>query len=211
MRKQSIFIIVTIAIALGLGFWRETMSASGIRSGGAKSTLQVGTQLPLPQTIPAFALKNMDEQLFTEADLKQHWSLMVFGYTRCPASCPIILQTLSDVQKTLQPKVQVDTVFVSIEPEYDTPTQLKAFFAQDKYQNMRLKALTGAYTHVSHLAQTVGIHLAEATHDDSHKEHSGTLLLVNPEGKIAAVFSYQDKPGLIAQDVKHLMYRYNRV
>lgn len=212
MKKQTLFITVIILVGLGLGLWREhAVSSNGIQSGGKKTAaLQVGTQLPLPQAVPHFALEDTDGDTFTEEDFKKHWSFLVFGYTRCPASCPVILNTLTEIQKHLRPRALVSNVFVTIEPEYDTSTQLKNFFSQDKYQNLDVEALTGAKSSIKEFAHIVGLHLSEATNDGSHMEHSGTMLLINPEGKIAAIFNYQDQPALIANDVKQLMHRYNR-
>lgn len=211
MKKQSVFIFIILLAALSIGLWRENVAShGGVTSWGQSSKLAVGTALPLPQTVPAFALQDMHGQPFTEEELKQHWSIMVFGYTSCPESCPIILGAIKQIQHQLKSHANVETVFITIDPERDTPENLHAFFQTPAYEECQMNALTGSQQAIASLASQVGLHIEEATKKPTHIEHSGTLLLINPEGKIAALFTQVDQPTAIARDVKQMMHRYSR-
>lgn len=210
MKKQSIFIFAILMIALGIGLWRENSNGSGVTHWGQKAALTVGTALPLPQAVPTFTLVDTDGTEFTDTTLKQHWSLLMFGYTQCPESCPIILKAITQVQHQLTPQAQVDTVFITIHPEQDTAEHLKHFFQKEEFKGCHLHALTGSKTTIQSLANEVGLHLEAATNDATHIGHSGTLLLINPEGKIAALFTSTAEPAAIAHDVKNMMHRYSQ-
>lgn len=211
MKKQTLFITLILLVGLSIGIWREKFSShQGITSWGQKATLTVGTALPLPQAIPAFSLTDMQGQTFTEASFKDHWSLLVFGYTRCPEICPTILKSMTQVHRYLKPRAQIESVFVSIEPEHDTPDNLKQFFDKEPFNSMQIRGVTGPKPSIQALAEEVGLHLEEATQDAKHIGHSGTMLLINPEGKITALFTSANEPSAIAADIKSMMHRYSR-
>jgi protein SCO1/2 len=211
MKKQAVFIFLILIVALGIGIWRDNIAShNGVTSWGQKSPLTVGTALPLPQAIPAFSLVDMYGKPFTEGGLKQHWSLMVFGYTSCPEICPTILKSLTQIHQHLSPQSPVESVFISIDPEHDTPDTLNTFFQTDLYKDIQIRALTGSKTHIQSLMNEVGLHVEEATQNEKHIGHSGAVLLINPEGKIAALFTRVDAPAAIARDIKSIMHRYSR-
>jgi protein SCO1/2 len=211
MKKQSIFIFLIMIVALGIGLWREHMETTGgVTSWGQKADLAVGTAIPLPQAVPAFTLEDMHGQPFSNMALKRHWSLMVFGYTRCPDSCPIILESITKIQHQLRQQSQVETLFITIEPEHDTAENLMSFFQKEEFKGIPIRGLTGPKERIQSLASELGLHLGAALEEGKHIEHSGTLLLINPEGKITALFTRVDEPTAIAQDVKNMIHRYNQ-
>jgi len=80
-----------------------------------------GRQLSLP---------DQDGKLRTLADFKGKVVVVFFGYTQCPDVCPTTMAELAQVKKSLGPDGErVQGVFVSIDPERDTPQLLKAYMA----------------------------------------------------------------------------------
>lgn len=79
----------------------------------------------------SFAALDSNNNPITEADLKGKPVLMAFGYTNCADICPITVGYMRNVYERLTPEEQkqVQFVFVTVDPEYDTPAHLKAFLA----------------------------------------------------------------------------------
>lgn len=65
--------------------------------------------------------------------------LLFFGYTHCPDVCPTALSTMAKVMKNLSEKERekVKVLFVSVDPERDTPAVLKNYITPD----MKIKLL----------------------------------------------------------------------
>lgn len=78
-----------------------------------------------------FTAVDSNNEVITETDLKGKPVLMAFGYTNCADICPITVAYMRTVyeQLTAEEQTQVRFVFVTVDPEYDTPAHLKAFLA----------------------------------------------------------------------------------
>ncbi len=75
-------------------------------------------------------LPDVDGKLRTLADFKGKVAVVFFGYTQCPDVCPTTMAELAEVKRSLGPDGnRVIGVFVTVDPERDTPTLLKAYLA----------------------------------------------------------------------------------
>ncbi len=76
----------------------------------------------------ALDLTDADGKARHLSDFKGKVTVVFFGYTQCPDVCPTTLAELAAVKKDLGPDgARVQGVFVSIDPERDTPEVLKAY------------------------------------------------------------------------------------
>lgn len=76
------------------------------------------------------SLPDQDGKLRTLADFKGKVTVVFFGYTQCPDVCPTTMAELAQVKKSLGADGErVQGVFVSVDPERDTPELLKAYMA----------------------------------------------------------------------------------
>ncbi len=76
------------------------------------------------------SLPDQNGQLRTLADFKGKLAVVFFGYTQCPDVCPTTMAELAQVKKALGPDGErVQGVFITIDPERDTPELLKAYMA----------------------------------------------------------------------------------
>ncbi len=76
------------------------------------------------------SLQDPDGKTRTLADFKGKVTVMFFGYTQCPDVCPTTMAELAEVKRSLGPDGnRVIGVFVTVDPERDTPTLLKAYLA----------------------------------------------------------------------------------
>src|SRR5437868_1141102 len=117
--------VAIVAIAGGLLLARAMLGGGGEQLQLAKATL-----LSPPRPLPEFALTDHNGASFDQARLKQHWSLLFFGFTHCPDVCPTTLGMLAQTEKLLAdlPAAQrPQIVLISVDPQRDTPQQLAAY------------------------------------------------------------------------------------
>lgn len=212
MKKHSFFVIVVITLAIGIGIWREThVSTTTQAASQNEPALLGGTALPSTRALPAFELTDHHNHPFTNENLNNRWSFVFFGYTHCPELCPKSLGALSQLSQRIGPNPYVQFLFVSITPDLDTPERLKSFFEKEDYKLTHFIGLTGDEKTIKSLASTLGIYIAEEAHIDlEHLGHSGAVLLVNPKGELAAVFTSAENPHRIAHDFREMMTYFAR-
>src|SRR5213593_3400948 len=100
---------------------------------------------PVAQQIAAiggpFKLIDQNGQMVTDQDLKGRPFLVFFGFTHCPDVCPTTLFEVSEVLRRLGPDAdKVNALFVTVDPERDTPAALKDYLASF---DPHLRGLTG--------------------------------------------------------------------
>src|ERR1044071_1041914 len=77
-----------------------------------------------------FRLTDQNGKTITDQDLKGHPSLVFFGFTHCPEICPTALADISQVIDTLgSDGDKVNALFVTVDPERDTPAVLKDYLS----------------------------------------------------------------------------------
>jgi len=117
--------------AMVLGCTRPDDRAVAFASDGAAHGLR-GRVLPAPLPKPDLVLTDANGEPF---DLRRetdgYLTLLFFGYTSCPDICPIHMASLGAVMQPLRPTVRerIRVVFVTTDPERDTPERLKAWLA----------------------------------------------------------------------------------
>ncbi|MEG1080811.1 MAG: SCO family protein [Pseudomonas sp.] len=165
--------------------------------------------LPQSRTVPALEMIDENGQPVMMDELKGKWSLLFFGYTFCPDICPTTLAQLRQVKSEL-PKEAVErlqVVLVSVDPNRDTPTQLKQYLG---YFDKDFRGVTGSLDNLQKLANAVSIPFipADTSKPNYTVDHSGNLALLGPDGKqrgfIRAPFNNQklvaQLPGLVKRD-----------
>lgn len=84
----------------------------------------------------AWQLKTIEGEPFGSESLKGHYYLLYFGGTLCPDVCPLTLHKMQKAQMMLNRSsegkqyIQVEPVFVTTNPEYDTPERLAQYKKQ---------------------------------------------------------------------------------
>ena len=129
-RPVVLFAAACAVIALALGL--ITMVVVKGREQSAQIAAETGTGQP---TVGGpFTLTNQDGQVVDQSILKDKWTLVFFGFTYCPDYCPTTLGVLNAVQERMGDKAKdLQIVFVSIDPERDTPKLLKDYLSSDGF------------------------------------------------------------------------------
>ena len=168
--------------------------------------LQAGTALPERRPVADFVLADQDGAPFTRRDLEGHWTLLFAGYTHCPDVCPTTLAVMKAVEQRLHdPHLRM--VFVSVDPERDTPEQLRRYV---RYFSPDIVGATGPTAELDKLCGSLGLvymKVAGASPQDYAMDHSAALVLVDPRARIAAYFQPPHKADTLAADLRALLSR----
>jgi protein SCO1/2 len=164
-----------------------------------------GTWLDKPRAVSAFNLFGMDHVPFSNASLQHHWTLLFFGFTHCPSMCPTTMAELAKFyqlleSKGIKPLPQV--VFISLDPDRDDLDRLTRYVTAF---DPRFYGVRGDLDAVKSMAKEMGVAYAKvalsAEQQDSYTiEHTGTLMLLNPEGQLTAFFTMPHNAELLAED-----------
>ena len=204
VRRASAVVIVLGALVLGIwAGYRYTATDTVARP----PTLQSGTALPQPRALGPFSLADTAGGTFDTAALQGRWTLLSFGYTSCPDVCPVVLGVLRDVQRRLDgrsPGVPLRVVFVSVDPERAGLVHLKQYVT---YFDSRFVGATGSHAALQELTRLAGVLYQRAPGGDTSGylvDHSATILLTDPQGRLAALFSPPHDAAALANDVASL-------
>ncbi len=201
-RKILRFLIVALAAGLGLALSAKFFNPkSTINPAPVLETVKL---LPTPRTLPAFKLDSSNGPV-TQQSLSGHWTVIFIGFSHCPDVCPTTLTELSQAQKLwlesgLKNKPRL--LFVSIDPERDTPKILAEYAA---YFNKDTLTATANEPQLSAFTRAIGLVFMKVPQGESYTmDHSATLVLLNPKGEFAGIIRPPLKPDAIARDLLSL-------
>jgi len=152
-----------------------------------------------------FRLVDQNGKTVTDADLKGKWSLVYFGYTHCPDACPTALNDIAIALDQLGPKREaVRAVFITVDPERDTPEVLKEYVASF---DAPILALSGSPEEIARAAKAYRVYYAKHPEPggDYSMDHSSVIYVMDPEGRFTASFTHQSTPEEIAERLKKLL------
>jgi len=173
---------------------------------GAVSFRYLSTTLPLPEyalyyqeprAVSAFTFIDEQEQPFSNEQLGNKWSLIFLGYTSCPDVCPTTLQNLNFIYQDLISIAENSQVlFVTADPKRDNTEKLNQYI---NYFNNDFKALRAEHDVLFPFSRNLGLMYAINSTDTEDLnygvDHSASLVLINPDGKIAAIFKPEHSIG----------------
>ena len=194
------------ALALGLGTWLvlDAFKSPPLEIGGYV--------LATPRDLPAVELVDEHDEPFGPRDFVGHWSFLYFGYTYCPDVCPLTLVELTKVKLELAADGFAEPsayYFVSVDPRRDAPARLREYVA---YFDQELRGLTGSAAALATLAQatdTVFDVPDDAVGDNYLVSHSSNVVLLDPKGRVHAVFAAPHDPARLAGDFTKIVERYD--
>lgn len=154
-----------------------------------------------------FTLTNQDGQTVRDTDFAGRWRLIYFGYGFCPDVCPTDLALVGRGLQAFEAQeagraANVAPIFITIDPERDTPAVLKPFVAAF---HPRLVGLTGTPEQITALSRRFGVYAKRMDTGDPQNylmDHSAMVYLFDPEGKPVAFLPHQ---GLTADAVTALL------
>ncbi len=203
MNKSTIALVALVALAIGFA---ASWYVAQQRPVELEAGLWFGEQA---RALPEFELIDHSGKPLTRASLNDQWSLVFFGFTHCPDICPIGLQTLSDMVNAIDdPDVNgaLRVYFVSVDPERDQPEVLRDYvtyfhpeFTGATAPMEKLRVLTGSLG----IAHSI-VNRVEGSPDYA-VEHSGAIVLINPQAEFAGLFSSPQDALAMARDMTRII------
>lgn len=203
-RPVVLFAAACAVIALALGL--ITMVVVKGREQSAQIAAETGTGQP---TVGGpFTQTNQDGQVVDQSILKDKWTLVFFGFTYCPDYCPTTLGVLNAVQERMGDKAKdLQIVFVSIDPERDTPKLLKDYLSSDGFPDGVI-GLTGTPEQTAQVAKAYRAFYQKVGEGEGYTmNHSLTVYLMGPDGQFRSAVAHDLGPDKTAKLIERAMER----
>lgn len=150
-------------------------------------------------------LADVDGRMRTLADFTGKAVLLFFGFTQCPDVCPTALARAVDIKRLLGPDGdRFQVVFVTVDPERDTPPVLKAYLAAF---DPGFVALRGDARELAATAAEFKIFYQKVPTGDSYTmDHSAISYLFDPQGRMRLALSHSLTAQACADDIRAILH-----
>ena len=163
-----------------------------------------GAVLTTPYDVPKVALHDTAGDAYDLAkDTTTPLTLVFFGYTHCPDVCQVVMATIASALNRLDESAREDVsvVFVTTDPDRDTPEVLRAYL--DRF-NPDFVGLTGDLDEIVALGEGMGVSIAKGQElpDGGYEvDHSTPVIGVEPKGKAPIVWTQTVSAAQLAEDI----------
>lgn len=164
-------------------------------------------ELPILPIGGEFTLTDQDTNPFSLSSLEGKVVLIFFGYTMCPDACPTTLSKLSSAYAKLNEdeRARVKTVYITIDPERDTPAVMKDHLT---YFGVDAIGLTGTVEETSRVAAQFGAHF-EKTNDKTAAgylmSHTVSIFGLDRKGQTRLLIDYEASVDLVVKEIRALL------
>jgi protein SCO1 len=151
-----------------------------------------------------FTLLDQNGKTVTEKALQGRPSLVFFGFTHCPDVCPTTLYQMTQVYTELGGDAdKVGSFFVTVDPERDTPEQLKTYLSSF---DPHIVGLTGDRAAVDPVLKAYRVYSKKVptNGDDYTMDHTALVYLMDREGRFVGAFNLQRPPAEAAKELAKL-------
>jgi protein SCO1/2 len=199
--RLPVLILTGLALGVGLGValvpgaMERLLPKGGIRTTGVAT---VGGP---------FTLTDHSGRRVSDQDFRGKFLLVFFGFTFCPDVCPTALQVSAAALDKLGSKAdRVVPIFISIDPERDTPEAMARYVESF---HPRLVGLTGSTEEIAAVARAYRVYYRKAKDEKSAAgytmDHSSIVYLMGPDGKFVSHFTHTTSPDAMASAIaRHL-------
>jgi len=176
----------------------------------APSPPVAATVLAEPLALPAVELVDAAGAPLGLDAFRGRFSLVYFGFTRCPDVCPLALKTLADARANLaarSPLVVPQVVFVSVDPSRDTPAEIAAYL---EHFDRAFVGATAPAERLAPLLAALGVTVEKHRHgaDDYTVTHNDTIYVIGPGAELVAVAGGPHDAATVAADFLKIRQRY---
>lgn len=179
-------------------FWAIALAAGCDRPSEEPPPLQ-GARIGGP-----FTLVSQDGRSVSDRDFAGRYRLIYFGYSYCPDVCPVDLlhigQGLTQFEKANPERgSRVQPIFISVDPERDTPAVLRSYVAAF---HPRLIGLTGTPEQMREVTKAYGVYYAKQESEGASEylmDHSRQSVLFGPEGEPIAMIPQDEGATAVAE------------
>ena len=206
MPRRSILLFAAACAVIAAALIAVTLvlvnrSPAGVQPGEVVSSGQADVGGP-------FQLVDHDGRPVDQSMLEGKWSLVFFGFTYCPDYCPTTLQLLDATKQRLGDKAgDLQIVFISVDPERDTPQALKDYLSSDGFPEGVI-GLTGTPEQVRAAADAYKAFYQKVGEGENYTmNHSLTVYLMGPDGTFRTAVAEELGPEKSASVIEQAMAR----
>ena len=202
MKRALVTMVVLAGVLAGV------LVAHLLGKRAAPPPLEQATLYAEPRALPAFELVDQAQAPFGPARLRGHWTFLFFGFVNCPDVCPTTLAMLADVRTRIAngPAGAVpQVVLVSVDPGRDSPSVLAQYVA---HFDPSFTGVTGDPGAIETLTRALGVAVVVGAPDADGSyavDHTAAIFLVDPEGRVTALFNTPHEAGTIERDYLNIV------
>lgn len=153
-----------------------------------------------------YSLPDTAGQLRANADFKGKVTVVFFGYTQCPDVCPTTMAELAQIKKALGPDgARLQGVFITVDPERDTPEVLKAYIGAF---DPGFVGLRGSQEQTKEVAKAFKVFYAKSpgkTEGSYTMDHTAGSYVFDTQGRVRLFERYGAGTEALAADIKALL------
>lgn len=206
MRSRSSLLVCSliVIVAAAAGVWAASVWLQPTPAERRTALQQDTTATVLPgdyARLPDVAVSTAQGQRLHRA-LRGEWSLLFLGFTHCPDVCPVTMQALAATAARMDGDTMPEVAFVSVDPQRDSPANANRYAAEF---NPNFIGATGDMDALRELAGTlrVDFRVPDKPADAEYSvEHPSAVFLIDPQGRLRALFSSPHDPAAMATDLR---------
>lgn len=205
MPRRSILLFAGACIVIAVALAIVTLVVVSGRERAAGGEMAATGQ---PLVGGDFQLVDQEGRPVDQTILNGKWSLVFFGFTYCPEFCPTTLAEMAAVQQQLGEQARdLQMVFISIDPERDTPQALMDYLSSDGFPDGTI-GLTGTPEQVAQAARAYRAFYQKVGEGEGYTmNHALTVYVMGPDGKFRTTLGYGLGPEKATQIVRDAMAR----
>ena len=198
LKRNALKTIATCAILAGAGVFLTACSKGKPEFRGVDiSEVEYARDIPLP---------DHNGQQRSLKDFRGKVVVVFFGYTQCPDVCPTTMQEMAEVKKMLGPDGdRLQSIFVTVDPERDTPDMLKAYMGNF---DPSFLALRGTPEQTAAVAKDFKIYFKKVDGKSPTSytmDHSAGSYIYDTQGRLRVYYRYGSGAEALAADVRTLL------
>jgi len=188
-----------LAILVGGGWLGWSLGPDSGSGDTARGPVDVDKEVGGP-----FALTNTDGETVRAKDFRGQYMLLFFGYTYCPDVCPTTMLHVTEALEALEKRApdiaeQVVPVFISVDPERDTPQRIAEYLESF---HPRTVGLTGPKQKLRRTAAAYAVTFNKTEGNETREylmDHTSNIMLMDPQGSYITHFSPRTPARRMAQ------------
>ena len=195
--KSASIVIALIVLALGVGLFiaekQGRLSFASNETSTGKADIGGG-----------FTLTDQNGNQVSDSQFRGKYMLVFFGFTSCPSICPVGMATLTQVMEQLGDDAsKVQPVFITVDPETDTPARMKEFLANF---HPSIVGLTGTPEQIKAVESAYKVYAAKSKDKNMpggyNVDHSGFIYLMDKNGEYLRHCAYDETSAKLTSDIK---------
>ena len=191
---RPLVMIGAFAASLAVGLLVMTWAMGGLKNVAAPAAIG-----------GPFQLTDQAGQSVTDQNLKGRPTLIFFGFTHCPDVCPTSLFEISEVLRAMGKDAdKVNAVFISVDPERDTPATMKDYLSSF---DPHLEGLSGDPAETAKVITSYRVYAKKVPTKDGDytMDHTALIYLMDRDGHFVAPFNMKRSPEEAAKDLKRYL------